>query len=72
MQWVLGDLRCDLLLGVVKVGGRVALVVALANAVDLVVDRGTMVVAHLTSTSDGPLDVGRMPGADAGLLMLVE
>ena len=30
------------------------------------VDRGTVVVTHLTSTGNRPLDVGRMPGTDTG------
>lgn len=48
----------------VKVGSGVAIVGALANAVHLVVDRGTVVVTHLTSTGNGPLHVGRMPCTD--------
>ena len=59
-----GNLRSDRLLSDVLLSGSVALVVALANAVDLVVDRGTVVVTHLTSTGNSPLDVGRMPGTD--------
>ncbi len=42
--------------------------VALANAVDLVVDRGTVVVTHLTGTGNRPLDVGRMPSTDTSNL----
>lgn len=30
------------------------------------VDRGTVVVTHLTSTGNRPLDVGRMPGTNTG------
>ena len=60
------DLRSDALLGDVKVGGGVTLVIALANTVDLVVDRGTVVVSVLTSTGNSPLDVGRVPGTDTG------
>ena len=48
----------------VEVGGGVTLISALANAVDLVVDRGTVVVTFLTSTGNSPLDVGRMPSTD--------
>lgn len=32
------------------------------------VDRGTVVVSHLTSTGNGPLNVGRMPGTDTSNL----
>ena len=58
------DLRSDGLLGDIEVGRCVTLVVTLTDAVDLVVDRGTVVVTHLTSTGNSPLDVGRMPGTD--------
>lgn len=58
------DLRSDGLVAVVEVGGRVLLVFALANAVNLVVDRSAVVVTHLTSTSNSPLDVGRMPSTN--------
>lgn len=58
------NLRSDGLLGNILLGGCVALVVSLADTVDLVVDRSTVVVTHLTGTGDGPLDVGRMPGTD--------
>jgi len=51
---------------VIEIGGGVALVSSLSNTVDLVVDRGTMMVTHLTSTADSPLDVGWMPGTDTG------
>lgn len=64
----MSDLRSDLLLGDIEVGRCVALVVTLADAVDLVVDGGTVVVTHLTSTGNSPLDVGRMPGTDTGNL----
>lgn len=53
-----------MLLGNIKLGGSVAGILALANTVDLVVDRGTVVVTHLTSTGNSPLDVGRMPCTD--------
>jgi len=52
---------CDLLVDNIEVGGGVLLVLALANTVDLVVDGSTVVVTHLTSTGNSPLDVGRMP-----------
>jgi len=58
--------RCDALLGEIKLGGGVLLVVALADAVDLLVDLGTMVVTVLTGASDGVRDTSRMPRADAG------
>lgn len=45
-------------------GGGVSLVVALTDTVNLVVDRGTVVVTLLTSTGNSPLDVGRMPSTD--------
>lgn len=62
------DLRSDLLLGDIEVGGGVALVGALADAEHLVVARGTVVVTHLTGTGNSPLDVVRMPGTDTGNL----
>lgn len=58
------NIRSDLLVGVVEIGGGVSLVCALANTVDLVVDGCTVVVTHLTSTGDSPLHVGRMPCTD--------
>ena len=61
-------LRSDLLLGDVELGRGVAVVIALPDAVHLVVDRGTVVVSVLTRTGDGPLDVGRMPGTDTSNL----
>jgi len=60
------NLRCDLLADNVELGGGVLFVATLTDAVDLVVDGGTMVVAVLTGTGDGPLDVRRMPGTDTG------
>ena len=59
-------LRSYGLLGRVEFGRSISLISAFANAVDLVVDRGTVMVTHLTSTSNCPLDVGRMPGTDTG------
>lgn len=53
-----------MLLGVIKLCGSVTLIVTLANTVDLVVDRGTVVVSVLTSTANSPLDVGWMPGTN--------
>lgn len=61
-----GNLRSDLLLGNVELGGGVAIVVALSNTEDLVVARCTVVVTHLTSTGNGPLDVVRVPGTNTG------
>ena len=63
-----GNLRSDLLLGDVEFRGGVALIAALANTENLVVARGTVVVTHLTGTSNSPLDVVRMPGTDTGNL----
>ena len=57
-------LRGDLLLGVIKLGGSVTLIITLANTVDLVVDRGTVMVSVLTGTANSPLDVGWMPGTN--------
>lgn len=59
-----GDLRSDLLLGDIKLGSCVTLIITLSNTVDLVVGRGTVVVSVLTSTGDSPLDVGWMPGTN--------
>ena len=61
-----GYLRSDLLLGDIEVGGGVTLVSALTDTVDLVVAGGTVVVTHLTSTGNSPLDVVRVPGTDTG------
>ena len=58
------NLRSDLLLGDIEVSGGVTLIVTLTDTVDLVVDGGTVVVTHLTSTGNGPLDVSRVPGTD--------
>ena len=62
------NLRSDLLLGDVEFRSGVALVVALANTENLVVARGTVVVTHLTGTSNSPLDVVRVPGTDTSNL----
>lgn len=62
------NLRCDGLVDDVKVRGGILLIRALANAVDLVVDGRTMMVAILTGTGDGPLDVRRMPCTDTSNL----
>lgn len=58
------DIRGDLLLGNVNVGGGIVVSISLADTVNLVVDRGTVVVTHLTGTGNSPLDVGRMPSTD--------
>lgn len=58
------NIRSDLLLGDIDLGGGAVLSIALTNSVDLVVDRGSVVVSVLTGTGDGPLDVGRMPSTD--------
>lgn len=60
--------RSDLLLGDIEVGGGVSLIGALTDTVDLVVARGTVVVTHLTSTGNSPLDVARVPGTDTSNL----
>jgi hypothetical protein len=58
------DLRSNGLLGNIELCRGIAFVSALANAVDLVIHRGTVMVTHLTSASNGPLDVSRMPCAN--------
>lgn len=58
------NVRSDGLLGDILLGRGVVVGVTLANAVDLVVDRGTVVVTHLTGTGNSPLDVGRVPCTD--------
>lgn len=55
-----------MLLANIKVGGGVTVIITLADTVDLVVDRCTVVVSVLTGTSDSPLDVRRVPSADTG------
>lgn len=64
LQHGVQNLRSDGLLGDIELGGGVACILALANTVDLVVDRGTVVVTHLTGTGNSPLDVGRVPSTD--------
>jgi hypothetical protein len=46
----------DGLLGDIELGRGVTSIVTAANTVDLVVDRGSVVVTVLTSTGNGPLD----------------
>ena len=60
------DLRSNGLLGDIELGRGVTSVLTLANTVNLVVDRGTVVVTHLTGTGNSPLDVGRMPSTNTG------
>ena len=60
------DLRGDLLLGDVIVGRGVGGILTLTESVDLVVGRRPMMIAVLTGPSHGPLNVRRVPGADAG------
>lgn len=62
------NIRSDGLLGDIDLSGGVVISITLADAVNLVVDRGTVVVTHLTGTGNSPLDVGRMPGTDTGNL----
>ena len=38
---------------------------SIAHVIDLLVDLGTVMVTLLTGASDGELDTGRMPRADA-------
>ena len=58
------NIRGDLLLGDVELSRGVALIGALADAENLVVARGTVVVTHLTGTGNSPLDVARVPGTN--------
>lgn len=58
--------RGDLLLGDIGLGSGAVLVTGLGDPVNLVVDRGTVVITHLTSTGNSPLDVGRVPCTDTG------
>lgn len=53
-----------MLLGDIKVGRCVTLILTLSNTVNLVVGGGTVMVTVLTSTGNSPLDVGRMPGTN--------
>lgn len=54
-------LRSDLFLGDIKLGRGIVFGFTTADPIHLVVDRRTMVIAVLTGTGDGPLDVRRMP-----------
>lgn len=56
----------DGLLGAVKLGGGVSLIITLSNTVDLVVDGSSVVVTVLTGTGNSPLNVGRMPCSNTG------
>jgi len=58
--------RGDSLLGRIVVALGVLLVVTLTDAVDLLVDLGTVVVTVLTGTGDLELNASRMPGTDTG------
>ena len=58
------NLRCDGLLVRIELSRSITLISTLANTVNLVVDRSTMMITILTSTSNSPLDVGRMPGTN--------
>ena len=60
----LWNLRSDLLLGDIEFRRCIAFIRSLSDTIDLVVDRGTMMVSVLTSTTNSPLDVGWMPGTD--------
>lgn len=48
----------------INLGRGVVILITLANTVNLVVDRGTVMVTLLTGAGNSPLDVGRMPGSD--------
>ena len=64
----------DGLLGQISLGGGVVVDGAIlvleggTDAVDLLVDLGTVMVTHLTSASHGELHAGRVPGANTGNL----
>jgi len=60
------NLRGDGLLGDINLSSGVVVGITLTNTVNLVVDRGTVMVTHLTGAGNSPLDVGRMPGTDTG------
>jgi hypothetical protein len=61
--------RGDTLLCGIEFGGTVRILVcAEADAVDFVVDRGSVHVTVVASTGDSPHDVGGMPGSDTGNL----
>lgn len=62
------NVRSDLLLGDINVSGGVVVSITLTDSVNLVVDRGTVVVTLLTGTGNSPLDVGRMPSTDTSNL----
>lgn len=59
-------LRRDLLFRCIELGRGVVLCFAAADTVDFVIDRSAVVIAVLTSTSDSPLNVGRMPRSNTG------
>jgi len=63
-----GDVRSDSLVDNIKVSSGVLLVSPLANSVDLVVDRCSVVVTVLTCAGDCPLNVRRMPCTDTSNL----
>lgn len=57
-------IRGDLLLGDINLSGGAVISITLADSVNLVVDRGSVMVTLLTGTGNSPLDVGRMPSTD--------
>jgi len=61
-------IRSDGLLGHIEFGGGVTFIGSFADTVNFVVDRSTVVVSHLTSASNSPLNVRRMPSADTSNL----
>ncbi|KAH3662443.1 hypothetical protein OGAPHI_005695 [Ogataea philodendri] len=58
----------DGLLGSVELGGSRTFVTGLSNSVNLVVNRGSVVVTSLTSSGNSPLDVGWMPSTNTSNL----
>merc|ERR1740121_2574046 len=60
--------RGDALLGQIVRSGSVVLLVLLSDAVDLLVDLGTVVVSVLTGTGHLKLNTSRMPSTNTGNL----
>ena len=58
----------DGLLGSVELGGTVGLISTRSNSVDLVVDRGSVVVTVLTGSGNSPVNVSWMPSTNTSNL----
>lgn len=59
-------IRSNLLLSDINLSGGAVLSIGLTDSVNLVINRSTVMVTHLTSTGNSPLDVGRMPSTNTG------